>query len=650
MENNPAEEISMGESPALNLLNKIDKAFDKVTIFTRWLNVIGLAFFFLMVMFTFVDVILRYLFNRPIMGSKEITELMLVLVVSLGIAYTHSKKGHVAVDIFTGKLSSEGQLMINTVTTILSIGLFIILVWQNTVNFLWFMSTDKIHGLAVQTPAAPFAAIIVLGCVLLLLILIQDLIRNLIQSLRKNFKAYQWLIMFGTPFLIAVMAILWVQPTLLKINQPLLGFVGIICSLIFMFIGLPTSFSLMLTAFLFIGHIRGIPTALDVIGTEMYLTTSNYLWAVIAFFIIMGFFALNGRFGEDLYYSANKWFGHLSGGLAIATIGASTAFAAIVGEALSVTTTIGAVALPQMRKYRYNDRLSVGTIASGATIGPMIPPSMGFILYAILTNQSVGKLFIAGIIPGLLLAIFFITVIVVQCRINPKLGPRGEKGTTKEKLVSLKSGGPIVVLFLLVIGGVYAGIFTPTEGGAVGAVGALLIGLLMRRYTWKSFFDSLLGAGKTMGMIAIILVGANMFTRFLAWCNLSPALTKAISGLNLPPSLVVFLIVLIFFALGFVVDIMPLILIGVPIFHPVAVSIGVDPTWFTVMVVLSIQAGVITPPFAFVLFALKGMYRDIPMETIYKGVLPFVLGTLSVIILIFLIPSLATWLPNLLYQ
>jgi tripartite ATP-independent transporter DctM subunit len=632
-----------------NWLSQAVHTLDKVNLFSRWVNTIGVSVFFLMVCLTFIDVFMRYIFNRPILGSKEITELMLVLVVSLAIAYTYSERRHVSVEVVTSRLSAKARLVMDTVTTLISAVVFGIMVWRTSVQFLFFFNTHRIHGLAVGIPAAPFQSVIVLGCTLLFLLLLRSLLHNIAEGLRLRLRGYMWSLMFGIPVLLLVLAVFWMQSALWHLSLPVVGLIGVASSLVFMFMGMPVAFSLILTSFLFIGHIRGTTTALDIIGTEVFSTTSNYLWSVVAFFIIMGYFCLFARFGEDIYYSADKWFGHMSGGLAIATIGASTAFAGIVGDSLSVTTTMGTVALPQMRKYRYDDHLSTGTIAAGATIGPMIPPSMGFILYAILTEQSIGKLFIAGIIPGLLLAIVFTASIYLRCRRNPELGPPGQRATWGERMVSLKFGWPIAILFLLVIGGIYAGIFTATEGGGIGAAGAVIIGLAMKRFTWQNFNSALLGAGRTMGMIALILVGAMMFTRFVAWCNLAGVMREFMTGLALPSSVIILMILIIFLALGFVMDIMPLILIGVPIFHPVAMALGYDPVWFTVLLLLTIQVGVITPPFAVILFAIKGLAEDIPIGTIFRGVFPFVVGTVVVIGLIFVIPSLATWLPNLLY-
>ncbi|OGO17531.1 MAG: hypothetical protein A2Z02_02345 [Chloroflexi bacterium RBG_16_48_7] len=432
-------------------------------------------------------------------------------------------------------------------------------------------------------------------------------------------------------------------------DLPLVGLIGVIVMLLFMFAGLPTSFSLLLSGMLMIGHIRGAKVAFDVVGTEMFATSADYIWSVVCFFILMGFLCLYARLGEDIYITFYKWFGHLRGGLAYASIFASTAMAGIVGDMLSVASTMGTIAYPQMKKYGYKDILSIGTIAAGSTIGPLIPPSMGFIIYGVLTGQSIGMLFIAGIIPGLVLAGAFTLNIAIRCAIDPKLGPAGPKSPWKERIISLKYGGPIVILFLLIIGGIYAGIFTAIEGGAMGCVGALAIGLIMRRFTRHSFFNSLIEAGKLIGMIFLIIIGATVFSRFVAWCNLSGFLLNSVTSLALDPKVLAAAILAFYFFIGFAVDILPLMLIMVPIFHPVVTSMGIDPTWFTVMSVISIQAGEITPPLSTMLFALKGIIPGSNINTIFNAAWFFVISTALCIIILFIFPPLVTWLPGLLY-
>jgi tripartite ATP-independent transporter DctM subunit len=427
----------------------------------------------------------------------------------------------------------------------------------------------------------------------------------------------------------------------------MIGVIGLIFSLILIVSGMPIAFALLITGVLFTGHIRGTRTAFSMLGREIYGNSGEFVWATVAFFVLMGYFCLHSRFGEDLYVLFNRWIGRMRGGLAMATAASCTGFAAIVGDSISSIATMTAIAMPQMKKYNYDDRLSTGSIAGGSIVGPVIPPSIPFIIYGVLTQVSIGKLFIAGIIPGLLFGIAFILTVSIWCRINPTLGPPGEKSEWREKISSLTAAGPIAGLFVIVIGGIYGGVFSVCEGGAIGAAGALIIGLIMRRYTWKSFFQSLLETAKVLSMVLLIMNGAMLFTRFVAWCNLSGQVTELFSKTGLSSGGVVFLILLTFFLLGFIVDILTLTVIGVPILHPVAVAQGADPLWFATLVVLVMILGSLTPPIGINLFTMKGMAKDIPMATIYKGAMPFVLATIVVIAVVFAIPSLVTWLPNL---
>jgi len=628
-------------SCARNALNQVGR-------FSRWLNAAGLGIFFLMMCLTFIDVILRYIFNRPIMGVKEYTEVMLVLLIAFTIGYTYEKKGHVTISIITNSLKDKARLVLSTIITIIGIALFVIVCWRCIEQLLFFISQNKQHGTAIYITAAPFQAAMVLGTLVLLLLIVRDFLDNILQCIKLRLKYYHWLLIFGIPVILFILSIFWVQPKLWPLGLPLVGLIGVLFMLALMFMGLPTAFALALAGILMIAHIRGTATAFDVVGVEIFSTASNYTWSVVCFFVLMGYLCLYARFGEDVYTTFYRWIGHLRGGLAMATIVASTAMAGIVGDSLSVVTTMGTIAYPQMKKYNYNDYLSTGVIAAGATIGPLIPPSMGFIIYGILTGQSIGVLFIAGIIPGLLLASIFMLNIIIRCRINPQFGPRGPSSSWPDRMVSLKYGGPIVILFLFIIGGIYAGIFTANEGGAMGCVGALVIGLVMRRFTIRNFMDALVGAGKIIGMILLIIIGSIIFSRFVAWCNLSGVIMEFINGMQLSPKVFALFILLIFFVLGFFIDILPMFLILVPIFHPVAVAMGLDPVWFTVLVTMTIQVGVITPPFATLLFALQGILPSVSINVIFKGIFPFVLSNVICITILFFIPELITWLPGLL--
>jgi len=632
----------------VNGLNRAIRILDNVGVFSRWTNMIGAGVIFIMVGLTFTDVILRYLFDSPIDGALEMTEVMLIVAVFLTIAHTQNQKGHVRVDVITGKLGPRALLITDFITTLLGTGMFAIIIWRMFVLTRLFAERGAVHSNNFLIPSAPFAAVIIFGSLVMGLLLLRDLLSHAAEAVKLGLKHFQWLLMFLIPVMVIILAALWAQPDLWHLSLPTVGVIGLIVFLILLMSGMPIALTLLLTGFLFISHIRGLLTALNTLGREIYSTTGDFTWATVAFFVLMGYFCLHARFGEDLYVLFHRWIGHLRGGLAMATAASCTGFAAIVGDSISSIATMTSVAMPEMRKYNYDSRLSTGSIAGGAIIGPVIPPSIPFIIYGNLTQVSIGKLFVAGIIPGLLLGAAFVLTIYIWCLINPRLGSPGERTGWRQRLISLKASGPIAALFLLVIGGIYGGVFSPSEGGAIGAVGALIIGLVLKRFTWKKFSQSLLDSAKVLSMLLLIINGAILFTRFVAWCNLSGVVSQAMTGLGLSPTAIVLVILLIFFVLGFIIDILTLTLIGVPIMHPVAMALGVDPLWFATLVVLVLILGTLTPPVGINLFTMKGMAPDIPIGTIYKGALPFVLAAVVIIAFIFLIPPLATWLPGIL--
>ena len=627
------------------VLDKVIAALDKVGVFSKWTNVVGLTAIFLLICMTFVDVILRYVFNRPMEGQTDITEVVLILAVYLAITHTYNMKSHVTVDLVTASLAPRSRLVLEFITTLLGLFTFVLIAWRATARTIYDISVDSIHRMQVPIPRAPFDALIVLGVVMLCLLLLRDVLRNVVKGQSLGLTWYHRLLMAVIPVAFIVLAIFWMRPDMWQLGLPLVAVIGVVFCLLLFLTGMPVAFSLILTSILFIAHIRGWNPMVNIIGTDVYQSVGSWTWAVLPFFVTMGYMCLFARFGEDLYVAAYKWLGHLPGGIAISTIGACTGFAAIVGDPVSATATMGSVALPQMRKYKYDDQLSAGSIMSGATLGPIIPPSVPFILTSILTAVSVGDLFVAGIFPGLLIALAFILYILVRCRLNSNMGPSGERSGWKARFISLKAIGPVLILFVVVIGGIYMGAFTPNEGGAIGAMIALILGLIMRRFTFRSFFQTLREAGVTVSMVFLILVGALLFTRFVAWCNLSGVLTNLIIGMGLSPAFFTILVLIVFLILGCFVDLMPLMLIGIPIIYPISQTLGINPIWFLLLVNLVINIGSITPPVGINLFVLKGLQKDIPMATLYRAAIPFTIVYLVATVVLFLIPPIITWLP-----
>ena len=608
---------------------------------------IGGTILFSLMLLTFAAVLLRYVFKRPLMGVAEITGSLMVVVIFLGIAYVQSHTSHIGIDVLVQRLAPKHQVIIRNVTCSLNLGIIFLLIYYS-IRYALTMKEAGSSIAIVGIPTYPFVIGIAIGSILLWLLLLRDWLNNLAEGVRLHLGTRLWLLSSGILAVVVIMIILWVQPTLWQMSPITVGLIGFAAMFLLLFTGMYIGSVLLLVTFTFMAHMHGLSFAPVFFGGYPYRILGDNIWTVIALFVLMGFFVFHARLGRDLFEAAYKWLGSLSGGLAAATIGAATALAAVIGDTMSSTLTMGAIALPEMRRYKYDEGIATGTIAAGATIGPMIPPSVNFILYGLITEQPIGTLFISGVFPGLLLSSAFLTYVYIKCRRNPILGPRGASATPKERIGSLKYTSPIVVLFLVVIGGIYAGVFTATEGGGIGAAGAFVIGLAMKRLNWQKFTNALSDATNVIGMMFFIIFPAVMFGHFITASRIPLAVESVISGLNVPPVIIIIAIIAIFLILGCFMDAAAIILISVPIFFPIILRLGYDPIWFGVIVVLMTNLGMITPPFGMICFGLKGVAPDISLNTIFRGVAPFVLVTLIVCGLLIAFPQIATWLPSLL--
>lgn len=429
-------------------------------------------------------------------------------------------------------------------------------------------------------------------------------------------------------------------------SPEIIGAIGIAVLLILLFSRMWIGFAMGIVGFVGYAVISGLTPALSVLTLEPYRQLSNYIISVLPMFIFMGVLTSNTGISEDLYRSTHTWVGQLRGGLAMATTFACALFAAICGSSLAGTITMGKVAVPEMKKYNYDDSLATACVAAGGTLGILIPPSIGFILYAILTELSVGKLFMAGIGPGILLTLLICLIIGVIAWFRPALAPPGPKTTFKDKVKSLKHTWAMVAIFLLVMGGIYGGIFTPTEAGAIGAFGAIIVSIINRRLTRKRFVDSVVETVQTTGMIAGIIIGAFVFMRFMTVSHLPFALSEIIEGLPFGRYIIFAVIVFLYIILGMFTDIIASIVITIPVIYPVILSMGFDPIWFGVIVVIVMEMGMITPPIGMNVFVLAGI-TNVSVGTIFRGVWPFVLAELICIILLTALPDIALFLPNM---
>ncbi|HHT47456.1 MAG TPA: TRAP transporter large permease [Firmicutes bacterium] len=427
-------------------------------------------------------------------------------------------------------------------------------------------------------------------------------------------------------------------------STELLGALGIIAIIVALMLKFWLGAAFLIIGFLGYGLLDGWNKALLMIPMQSFSTMTRYDTTVIPMFILMAAVSASTGISGDLYRTARVWFGQIRGGLAMATVAGCGMFAAISGSSMATSMAIGKAAYPELRKYGYDERLAAGSIAAGGTIGNLIPPSMGFILYGILTETSVGNLFMAGILPGLLEVVLYMLVIYLICRLKPEMGPPGPKTSIIEKIVSLKDTWHMIALFLLVMGGIYLGIFTPTEAGAIGAFGALIITFFTRRLTLGRLISSLKEAAETTGMLIMILVGVMIFMRFLTVSGLPAFLGNYVTTLHVQPMLIMLVIIIFYLFAGAFMDILACIFITVPIFFPIVMELGFDPLWFGVIVVMMFEIGAITPPMGLNVFVLSAA-TDVPVMTIFRGIVPFLIADLARVILVVAFPAISLYLP-----
>lgn len=425
------------------------------------------------------------------------------------------------------------------------------------------------------------------------------------------------------------------------------GLIGIAALFILLFSRMPVGFLMAIIGFLGFGYIVSFDASLNLIARDIYSVFGSYNLTVIPLFVLMGQLAFHAGISARLFDTANKFIGHLPGGLAIATIGACASFSAICGSTNATAATMAAATLPEMKRYNYKPELATGVVAAGGSLGILIPPSVIFIIYGIMTEQSIGKLFVAGLLPGLILSLLFVLAVVIWVLIKPELAPKSPKAKFWEKIASLSGLVESLALFILVMGGLFAGYFTPTEAGAIGASGTLLLAIIRRRLNWQGFTASLFETTRISCMILVIVAGATIFGHFLAITRIPFDIAHWISGFQLPPYAIMFLIILVYLLGGCFIDALALIMLTVPIFYPVVNQLGYDPLWFGVIIVLVTQIGVITPPVGINVYVVSGVARDVPLHVIFKGVVPFLIALIAGTLILIPFPQIATFLPSL---
>ena len=372
--------------------------------------------------------------------------------------------------------------------------------------------------------------------------------------------------------------------------------IGIVVLLVLAFFGFPLGFSMMTVGFIGFGFMRGFDPALKMVSQQILDLAYNTSFSVLPLFILMGVFVTRARLSDDLYDASNAWLGHFKGGLAMATIAACGGFAAVSGSSTATAATMAKVAIPAMRRFGYADSLSAGTVAAGGTLGILIPPSAALLIYGMLTETDIAKLFVAGIIPGILTVSLYISAIAVAVRVSPEAGPRGTRSTWRERLTILRRVWGVVVLFLLILGGIFLGVFTPSEAGGIGAVGALAFAVGRRTLDWRNFVASLIEAGRTTAMVFAIAFGTLVLSQFVNIAGLPNAILDLLEKMNVSPLVVLLMILVAYIALGMVIEGIGMIFLTVPIFVPIVQALGFDLIWFGIVMVIVVEISLITPP------------------------------------------------------
>ena len=426
------------------------------------------------------------------------------------------------------------------------------------------------------------------------------------------------------------------------------GILGSCLLFLFLLMGIPIAFSLMLVGFLGTAHLTSTQAALPMVARTVYESASYYPYTIIPLFIVMGSYAEVSGISRDLYDTFDKWLRKLPGGLGMATIASIAGFSAISGSSVASSAALGKVAYPEMRRFNYSPRLAAGTIAAGATIDFLIPPSLGFVIFGMLTEQSIGKLLISGIIPGLILAGAFIIILYVWVRLSPDSALSSLQGVSwKEKLVALKGIWETAVIFLLVIGGIYTGLFTPNEAAGIGATLIFLMAILKRKLTAQILLSSLHESMRVSVMVLFLVAGANVFSYFLALSTIPMKVSLWIGGLPVSKYAILAILVLIYLLLGCFLDAISMMILTLPVIFPVVLKLGFDPIWFGVICVLMMGAGLITPPVGLCVFTVASIAKDTTLEEVFKGALPFLIAILSVAFLITVCPRIALYLPSM---
>jgi tripartite ATP-independent transporter DctM subunit len=641
--------------PISNRLSDVSKKpffghFGNISKVERGGAILSGVFILIMMVMTTLDVILRYLFNSPITGNYELQPLLLVGVVFLAAASIQAKRSHIALDLVTAHISKSNQFAVMLFSD------FIFLIFSSLICWQYILATraawlahDYYWGL-VKVPPRPPYLIIVIGTAMLIFRLIEEIVSNPLLHKESGLSLSSRSIRVA---ITAVVSLLILAGIFIGINADLspesVGAVAIGIFLVLLFLGVPISACMGLVCLIGFWMLKGGASALGIAGSTPFSSVGQYTMTVMPLFIIMGSFAALAGFAEEGFNLAKKWMEDIPGGIIHATIIGATAFGAASGSGAATCAILAKVAIPEMLKQGVKKGMAIGVVASAATLDIMIPPSTTFVMYGMLTGNSVGKLLIAGIIPGLIGAAMIMTMVAIRCRIDPSQAGQGSPVRTpwKTRFTTIPRAWGLLFMAIVVIGGLYVGIFTPTESGAIGAFVALIAVLALRKGGRSRLSQILFESGGLTSQILLILMGGMMFSYLMSVTRLPAALSTWIVGLNMAPIVIIIIIMFIYFLLGTFMDDLSIMIATLPIIYPLILKLGFSPIWFGVLMVQNIEIGIVSPPYGMNLFILKGIMIDTSMGEIFRAVLWFVVPLIVTMAIYIAWPQIVLWLPNM---
>ena len=594
---------------------------------SRILGYAGMVVVLFMVVITLRHAMGRYIFGSPMRGNMDIICMSVVVGMFLCMGYTMNQKGHIAVTLLTEHLPQKVRDVLYVIISIIALSWLWI---AGIKNIMYAPSQAESLTTTLQLPKMPLYYVV--GICFLLIALVMSL--NVLEDVTKNFNRALGVI---TPVLGGAME---------GMNKVTVGVIGLVLFGVLMFLEMPVSIAMGAAGTFAMALFASWDVGLNVTAANPMSALFNYTWSTVPMFVTMGYFAKNTGLAEDFYAGIRQWTGHLPGGLLDAVVIGNGAFGACSGDTIGAGVTFCSISLPETRKYGYDDTLTLGAIAGGSVLAALIPPSNLFIVFGATTQTSVGRLFMGGVFPGLLLIVMYIALITVIAKMKPKAAPLVPKAPMKQRLKATPSMLWLIIVFVVVIGGIYAGIFSPTEAGAFGCAAVVIIGLIRRRLSWKAFKLSLIESASTLGMIALLLAGSMVFQRLIVLTGVTTALANALISISSSKYMFFLIAAVLLIILGCFIDALPLLMLMAPILLPIAEEFGIDPIHFGVFTVVVILIGTLTPPVGIMVYALAGVVKEVPMGRIFKGVMPFILVMIIFTIIVVAFPAMSTWLPS----